>query len=246
MAQPILELTGIGKIFGAGESRVEALREIDLHVDAGELVALIGPSGSGKSTLLSIAGALLTPSAGRARLDGVDLAGRTSKEQASLRLEKIGFIFQGSNLITYLTGREQLLFIANLLRLPKNEGAARADRLLRELGMSERAGHYPDELSGGQRQRIAIARALMNDPRLILADEPTASLDSSRARQVVEMLASEVHARGKAGILVTHDERLVPYCDRIVRIEDGRLVDRAAATGLSDPARSGSFQLNAL
>jgi putative ABC transport system ATP-binding protein len=223
MTQTVLELTDISKRFGEGEARVDALKHVDLHVSAGELVALIGPSGSGKSTLLSIAGALLTPTEGQARLDGVDLTRSSAKERAKLRLAKIGFIFQGSNLIAYLTGREQLLFIANLLGLPAAEAGQRAHRLLDELGMAKRAAHYPDELSGGERQRIAIARALMNDPRIILADEPTASLDSTRGRQVVEMLAKEVHDREKGGILVTHDERLLDLCDRVVRITDGRL-----------------------
>jgi putative ABC transport system ATP-binding protein len=227
MTQSVLVATDISKTFGEGEARVEALRHVNLDVAAGELVALIGPSGSGKSTLLSIVGALLTPTEGRVVLDGVDISQSTATDRAKLRLEKIGFIFQGSNLISYLTGREQLLFIAHLIGLPGSETEQRADRLLQELGMTERAKHYPEALSGGQRQRIAIARALMNDPRIILADEPTASLDSTRGRQVVEMLATEVHERKKAGILVTHDERLIDLCDRVIRIADGSL------TGLS-------------
>ncbi len=223
MNESVLELSGIQRVFGEGESRVEALTDIDLSVGAGELVALVGPSGSGKSTLLSIAGALLSPTAGTARLDGVDIGEAAERERADLRLRKIGFIFQGSNLVSYLTGREQLLFLGHLIGLPKEAARQRADRLLDELGMTGRADHYPEAMSGGQRQRIAIARALMNDPRIVLADEPTASLDSARGRRVVEMLANEVHERDKAGILVTHDERLIDLCDRVVRIADGRL-----------------------
>lgn len=225
MAQRVLELTNINKHFGEGEARVDALRDVNLHVDTGELVALIGPSGSGKSTLLSIAGALLTPTDGRLHLDGDDITETSQKTRAGLRLQKIGFIFQGSNLVSYLTGHEQLMFIADLIGLSKDEATSRADRLLDDLGMAKRASHYPEELSGGERQRIAIARALMNDPRIILADEPTASLDSARARQVVEMLANEVHERDKGGILVTHDERLIDLCDRVIHIEDGILKD---------------------
>jgi putative ABC transport system ATP-binding protein len=191
-------------------------------------VALVGPSGSGKSTLLSIAGALLTPNEGRLRLDGEDVTERPGQDLARLRLEKIGFIFQGSNLISYLTAREQLLFIATLTGLSTEEAGRRADRLLDDLGMAARAGHYPEALSGGQRQRVAIARALMNDPALILADEPTASLDSHRGRAVVELLAREVHERDKAAVLVTHDERLLDLVDRVVHIEDGRLLDSAS------------------
>ena len=228
MSNAVLVLTGIDKQFGEGETRVDALTDFDLSVDTGELVGLVGPSGSGKSTLLSIAGALLAPTTGTVHLDGMDISTASQKELAELRLQKIGFIFQGANLVSYLTGREQLLFLGHLTGLPNNEAERRADRLLDELGMTGRAGHYPEAMSGGQRQRIAIGRALMNDPRIILADEPTASLDSTRGRQVVEMLAEEVHERGKAGILVTHDERLIDLCDRVVRIADGRLETESA------------------
>ena len=236
MGERILELSNISKQFGEGEARVDALAGIDLHVDAGELLALVGPSGSGKSTLLSIAGALLTPTSGTVHLDGADIAQADAKTRSGLRLNSIGFIFQGSNLISYLTGREQLLFIGHLIGLPNDEAGKRADRLLAELGMAERAAHYPETLSGGERQRIAIARAMMNDPRIILADEPTASLDSTRGRQVVEMLANEVHERQKAGILVTHDERLIDLCDRVVRIADGKLESGSSTDAAAQPA----------
>ena len=187
--------------------------------------------------MLSIAGALLTPASGEVRLDGVNITHSPAKERAQLRLHKIGFIFQGSNLISYLTSREQLLFLGQLIDLPSALAAERADRLLQELGMTDRSRHYPDELSGGQRQRVAIARALMNDPQIILADEPTASLDSTRGRQVVEMLAREVHERDKGAILVTHDERLIDLCDQVVRIADGRITsDELATNGASQLA----------
>lgn len=224
----VLELQDVSKHYGEGDSRVDALSEATFTVDRGELVALVGPSGSGKSTLLSIAGALLSPNHGRLLLEGEDITDSPGPERARLRLQRIGFIFQGSNLISYLTGREQLQLIANLLDLPADVAGERAARLLDDLGMTERADHYPEELSGGQRQRIAIARALMNDPALILADEPTASLDSHRGRAVVELLAREVHERDKAAVLVTHDERLLDLVDRVVHIEDGRLLDSAA------------------
>jgi putative ABC transport system ATP-binding protein len=226
----VLELHNISKHFGEGEARVDALSAATLAVGAGELVALIGPSGSGKSTQLSIAGALLRPSDGRLSLDGEDITESPQKQRAWLRLRKIGFIFQGSNLISYLTGRKQLRFIADLIDLPAEEAEQRATRLLDDLGMARRADHYPEELSGGERQRIAIARALMNDPALILADEPTASLDSHRGRAVVELLANEVHERNKAAVLVTHDERLLDLCDRVIHIEDGRLSNGEAVT----------------
>jgi putative ABC transport system ATP-binding protein len=223
MTQPILQLDSISKTFGKGEAEVKALVDINLDVRAGELLALVGPSGSGKSTLLSIAGALLTPTDGRILLDGDDISNLNDAERTNLRLNRMGFIFQGSNLVSFLTGRDQLLFLARMLDISADEAAQRADRLLDSLGRSKRAKHYPEEMSGGERQRIAIGRALMNDPDLILADEPTASLDSQRGRQVVELLAEEVHSRKKAGILVTHDERLIDLCDRVVRIHDGKL-----------------------
>ena len=229
MAIPVLELRDVSKHYGSGESRVDALRHVSLAIHEGELVALLGPSGSGKSTLLSIAGALLRPSSGDLLLAGEPLAALGGAARTRLRLERIGFIFQGANLVSFLTGREQLLFIAELIGLPKAEAEQRADRLLDALGMARRANHYPEAMSGGERQRIAIARALMNDPCLILADEPTASLDSARGRQVVTMLREEVHDSDRAAILVTHDERLIDLCDRVVRIADGEIVDDAPA-----------------
>jgi putative ABC transport system ATP-binding protein len=229
MATSILALNDISKRFGSGDAQVDALRNVTMQVDPGELIALIGPSGSGKSTLLSIAGALLSPTSGELLLDGEHIAGLSDAQRTKLRLERIGFIFQGANLISYLTGREQLLFLAELIGLPANEAKRRADHLLDALGMAKRAGAYPEEMSGGERQRIAIARALMNNPRLILADEPTASLDSARGRQVVEMLRDEVHASDRAGVLVTHDERLIDLCDRVIRIQDGEIRDNVPA-----------------
>lgn len=223
MATTKLELTDVGMTFGTGDAEVTALSEISLAVEPGELVILLGPSGSGKSTLLSVAGALLSPTDGKVHLEGDDIAQKSAKERTRIRLEQIGFIFQGANLISYLTAREQLLFIAELTGMNRDDAAKRADRLLEQLGMAKRANAYPGEMSGGERQRIAVGRSLMNDPGLILADEPTASLDSERGHQVVEMLAAEVHERERAAILVTHDERLIDACDRVIRIQDGRI-----------------------
>ena len=225
METPILTVNEVSRHFGTGESRVDALKAAQFEVKAGELVALIGPSGSGKSTLLSIAGALLSPSSGEIVLGGDHIAEMKGTQRTRLRLERIGFIFQASNLVSYLTGADQVQLIGKLLGLPDKETKERAARLLEELGMEKRANHYPEQLSGGERQRIAIARALMNKPDLILADEPTASLDSQRGRQVVELLAEEVHRRGTAGILVTHDERLIDVCDRVLRISDGEVTE---------------------
>lgn len=225
MENSVLTLNDVSRHFGTGESRVDALKHANFTVNAGELVALIGPSGSGKSTLLSIAGALLKPSGGQVLLGADNIGELAGSNRTQLRLKRMGFIFQASNLVSFLTGTDQVQFIGRLMGLPEKETVERANRLLDELGMSKRAGHYPEQMSGGERQRIAIARALMNEPDLILADEPTASLDSQRGRQVVELLADEVHRRNTAGILVTHDERLIDVCDRVLRITDGQVVE---------------------
>ncbi len=225
MSSPILSVSNVSRNFGSGDARVEAVKGANFDVHPGELVALIGPSGSGKSTLLSIAGALLQPTEGEVLLGGDSIGDLDNAERTRLRLERIGFIFQASNLISFLTGVEQLQFIGNLLGLSEKESKQRGNRLLEELGMARRANHYPEEMSGGERQRIAIARALMNEPEIILADEPTASLDTQRAQQVVKLLADEVHQRDTAGILVTHDERLLDVCDRVLRITDGEVVE---------------------
>lgn len=223
MTKTILQLENISKTFGKGEAEVKALVGVNLELKAGELLALVGPSGSGKSTMLSIAGALLTPTEGKIWLDGDDITNLGDAERTKLRLNRMGFIFQGSNLVSFLSGRDQLLFIARMMGSKNGEAEKRADWLLESLGMGKRGKHYPEEMSGGERQRIAIGRALMNDPDLILADEPTASLDSQRGRQVVQLLADQVHDQEKAGVLVTHDERLIDLCDRVVRIADGRI-----------------------
>lgn len=225
----VLTLDSVSKTYGRGETAVSALQEATLRVEAGELVALVGPSGSGKTTLLAIAGALLEPTAGRALLDGQDMARLSAAQRVRLRLARIGFVLQSSNLVPFLTARDQLLLVAKLAGRKMKEAGARADTLLAELDLSQRGDHYPEKLSGGERQRVAIARALMNDPALILADEPTASLDSTRGREVVRLLAREVKARNVAAIMVTHDERMLDLCDRIVRIVDGRLVDATPA-----------------
>lgn len=223
MGSTMLSIQNVSRHFGSGDSRVDAVKEANFEVKAGELVALVGPSGSGKSTLLSMTGALLRPSEGQVLLSGDDISKLKGTERTRLRLERMGFIFQGSNLVSYLTGMEQLQFIGRMLGTSAKETDERAERLLEELGMEKRMNHYPEEMSGGERQRIAIARSLMNEPEVILADEPTASLDSDRGRQVVELLAHEVHSRNTAGILVTHDERMLDIADRVLRIVDGEV-----------------------
>ncbi|KXZ20510.1 hemin ABC transporter ATP-binding protein [Bacillus nakamurai] len=218
-----LILNNVDKVFGDGDSSVKVLNKVSLEVKAGEFVAVVGPSGSGKSTFLSIAGALLSPTNGRIIIDGKDISKLSEKKMNRIRLEKIGFVFQSSNLIPYLTVHDQLLLIPKLARNFNKKAKQRAVDLLERLDLGHRSNSYPQSLSGGERQRVAIARAWMNDPEIILADEPTASLDSERGRSVVKMLADEVKLREKSAIMVTHDKRMLDLCDRTVFIEDGKL-----------------------
>ncbi|MBC1455669.1 ABC transporter ATP-binding protein [Listeria welshimeri] len=220
-----LMMKNISKNYQDGEQVIEVLKNVSLEVAQGEFVAIVGPSGAGKSTFLSIAGALLSPTEGEIAIGEKTLNNLTSKELTKVRLEKVGFIFQGANLIPYLNVRDQLLVIAELSG-EKGKGAKdKADELLKELGLTARQNNYPESLSGGEKQRVAIARALMNNPDIILADEPTASLDANRGHKVVKMIADEVKRKNKAAIMVTHDERVLDLVDRVIRIEDGFLKD---------------------
>ncbi|EAF2308851.1 TPA_asm: ATP-binding cassette domain-containing protein [Listeria monocytogenes] len=218
-----LMMKNISKNYQDGEQVIEVLKNVSLEVAQGEFVAIVGPSGAGKSTFLSIAGALLSPTEGEIAIGGKVLNDLTSKDLTKVRLDKVGFIFQGANLIPYLNVRDQLLVIAELSGDKGRVAKEKADELLKELGLTARENNYPESLSGGEKQRVAIARALMNDPDIILADEPTASLDASRGHKVVQMIADEVKRKNKAAIMVTHDERVLDLVDRVIRIEDGYL-----------------------
>ena len=220
----LLKLDKVSKVYGEGNTEVTALHPMSLDVKAGEFIGIVGPSGSGKSTLLSIAGALLSPSKGDIYIREQNITKLSEKEMTDIRLKKIGFIFQFANLVPYLNVKEQLLYIAKLKKENKQESEKRADHLLGAFGLGERKNHYPNQLSGGEKQRVAIARAFMNNPDLILADEPTASLDSKRAREVVEMMKREVKESQKAAIMITHDERMLDVCDRILTLRDGQLI----------------------
>lgn len=220
----LLKLDKVSKVYGEGNTEVTALHPMSLDVKAGEFIGIVGPSGSGKSTLLSIAGALLSPSKGDIYIREQNITKLSQKEMTDIRLKKIGFIFQFANLVPYLNVKEQLLYIAKLKKEDKQESEKRADHLLAAFGLGERKKHYPNQLSGGEKQRVAIARAFMNNPDLILADEPTASLDSKRAREVVEMMKREVKESQKAAIMITHDERMLDVCDRILTLRDGKLI----------------------
>lgn len=223
MSQKALEVTGLTKIYGEGHTAVTAVDEADLTLDSNEFLALLGPSGSGKTTLISMIGALLTPTGGNVLIGGDDLAAMSKKEQTTFRANRIGFVFQTFNLVPFLTARENLTVMSSISDLSKDVINDRADQLLKDLGLEERSDNLPEELSGGERQRVAIGRALVTDPDLILVDEPTASLDTELGTAVVKMLAEEIKGRDKAGIMVTHDLRMVDYTDRTVEIVDGRL-----------------------
>jgi len=220
-----VEAQELTKTYGEGHTAVQAVRQATFTASAGDFIAVVGPSGSGKTTLLAMLGGLLTPTGGRAVVGGVDLAALPSGGLARFRREQVGFVFQGYNLLPYLTARKNLLAIAQIARLDRPVARERSQRLLDELGLVDRADAYPSELSGGERQRVAIGRALMNDPALILVDEPTANLDTARGMQVVEMLVSEVRQRAKTALMVTHDARMAGYATRRLTIEDGVLTE---------------------
>ena len=187
------------------------------------MIALVGPSGSGKTTLCSIAGGILSATSGSIVVGGEDISGHNARELTKFRQEKVGFVFQSVNLVPFLTARENLLVVDELGRRTGGPARERADQLLEELGLADRAKNLPSQLSGGQRQRVAIGRALMNDPALVLFDEPTSALDTKLGEQVMELIRHEMKSRGIAAIVVTHDERITHYCDRSVHIVDGAL-----------------------
>ena len=222
-AAETVAVRGLCKTYGHGDAAVDAVKQATFSASAGDFVAVVGPSGSGKTTLLALLGGLLTPTAGSVTVGGQEITGFRSSRLARFRREQVGFVFQGYNLLPYLTARKNMLTIAHIAGLDRREARQVADRLLDELGLADRAGAYPAEMSGGERQRVAIGRALMNDPALILVDEPTANLDTARGRQVVEMLVAEVRQRNKTALMVTHDVRMAEYANRRLVIEDGSL-----------------------
>ena len=217
-----IQLINISKKYKDGDLDNQVLEDISLNVKPGEFVAIVGPSGSGKSTFLSISGALLSPTEGSIIIGETNLNKKESKKLTRIRREKIGFIFQNHNLIPYLTAQEQLQLVIDLNK-QKGKPNMNAKEMLEDLGLSDFANKYPDKMSGGEKQRVAIARAFMNNPDVILADEPTASLDGARGRQVVEMIKKEVMKHNKAAIMVTHDERVLDLVDAVYRLENGKL-----------------------
>lgn len=218
-----LHMRDVRKTYRMGDEEVVALDRATLTVEADEMVALVGPSGSGKTTLCSIAGALLQPTDGQVEVAGEDITRFNAKQLASFRRETVGFVFQSVNLIPFLTARENLVVVDELGRRSGRDARRRADQLLEELGLADRADNLPGQLSGGQRQRVAVGRALMNEPKLVLFDEPTSALDTKLGEQVMELIRSEMKGRGTAAVIVTHDDRITRFTDRTARITDGVL-----------------------
>ena len=219
--QATIEVRDLKKKYEEGPTGNFALRGVDLDVHAGELLMLMGPSGSGKTTLLSIMGCILTASSGSVRVAGREVVGLQEKDLPALRLKHIGFVFQGFNLFPTLTAGENVELMLDLKGVSAAKAKRRAQELLEQVGLGQKYASFPSDLSGGQKQRVAIARALAGDPGIILADEPTAALDSHTGRNVMEMISELAHKRGRAVVIVTHDSRVLSFADRIVKIEDG-------------------------
>lgn len=219
----VLEFKNVTKSYQDGKNEIEALKETNFKIEEGQFIAIIGPSGSGKSTFLTLAGGLQTPSKGQIIINGKDYTNLSEKERAKLRFNDIGFVLQASNLVPFLTVKQQLELVD---RINKKNKQTIQDKhsLFKELGIDHLENKLPKDLSGGERQRLAIARALYNDPAIILADEPTASLDSDRAFEVVELLSKECREKNKSIIMVTHDNRMIEKCDHVYRMKDGILI----------------------
>ena len=218
----------VTKSFGEKEAKTQVLNDITFTADKGELIVLNGASGSGKSTLLSIIGGLLGKSSGEITLDDLDYVNLSDKKLTDMRLNQIGFIFQSSHLIPYLNVTDQLTYVGQMAGMGKKEAKDRAEKLLTEIGLSHRLKAYPNALSGGEKQRVAIMRAWMNQPKMILADEPTASLDSKRANEVVKMIKNNVKENNSIGIMITHDERVFEFADKVIKLSDGRIEDKTS------------------
>jgi putative ABC transport system ATP-binding protein len=223
-----LELRQVSKVYGSGPAEVHALRGVDLAVERGELVAVMGPSGSGKSTLLTIAGSLEEASGGQVLVDGIDLADVSRSEQAKMRRRSIGYVFQDFNLLPGLTALENVTLPLELDGVGSKAARATALEAMEDLDVADQADRFPDELSGGQRQRVAIARAIVGERGLLLADEPTGALDSVNGEAVMRLLRAATQ-RGVAGVVVTHEAQLASWADRVVFLRDGHVVDQTVA-----------------
>jgi putative ABC transport system ATP-binding protein len=245
----MIELHDVSKSYGEGASEVHALEDIDLSVDGGHLVAVMGPSGSGKSTLLTIAGSLEEPTSGEVRIAHASLSRMSRNDKARLRRRTIGYVFQDFNLLPGLTAVENVGLPLELDGVPSRKARAAGNAVLDRLGLTDRAGYYPDQLSGGERQRVAIARAVVGERHLLLADEPSGALDSTNGEAVMTMIR-DACARGVAAVVVTHDAHLASWADRVVFLRDGRIVDYVAPeapdSSIAPPAGNGVAGRHAL
>ena len=223
MTDAVIRTETVSKVYKTGDLVVNAVKEVSLEIHAGEFVALVGPSGSGKTTMLAILAALLSPSKGNVIIDGRNLQDIPENERVKFRRERIGFTFQANNLVPYLNVLENVGLMLRLNGTWNSENQERAVLLLKRLGMGDRLKNLPGQLSGGQMQRVAIARSLIHRPSVVLADEPTASLDTERAFQVVQIFSDLIHEQQKAGVMVTHDLRMVKYVDKVYQMMDGEL-----------------------
>jgi putative ABC transport system ATP-binding protein len=223
----VLEMRNVSRTYGQGAAEVHALQDVDLSVEAGSMVAVMGPSGSGKSTLLTIAGSLEAPTSGEVLINGMPLTKMSRNEQARLRRQVIGYVFQDFNLLPGLTAAENVALPLELDGISARKARVAGLKALDELGLGERAGSFPDQLSGGERQRVAIARAVVGDRRLLLADEPSGALDSANGEAVMRLIHAACK-RGVAAVVVTHDAQLASWADRVVFLRDGRITDHTA------------------
>ncbi len=219
----VLETNAVLKSYQNAGQTINAVDNVSVDMKMGEFVALVGPSGSGKTTLLALLAGLLKPTSGNVEIDGQPLWEMKDSERTHFRGQKIGFIFQSSNLVPFLTAQENVELMLKINGRLDRDGKDRASDLLDRLGLADRRRNLPSQMSGGQQQRVAIARALIHEPAVVLADEPTASLDTERAFQVVQTLQNLIHEEGRAGIMVTHDLRMCRYVDRVIRMTDGRV-----------------------
>ncbi|RIK52311.1 MAG: ABC transporter ATP-binding protein [Chloroflexi bacterium] len=236
-----MQAINVTKVYGEGANRVLAVDAVSFAVRAGEFVALVGPSGSGKTSMLAMLAGLLHPTSGEIQIAGRSLNQMSEAERTRFRGQAIGFAFQANNLVPYLNALENVQLMLRLNNRLNGSGKQRARDLLARLGLGERLGNYPGQLSGGQQQRVAIARALIHEPSVVLADEPTASLDTRRAFQVVETFAELIHEQQRAGIMVTHDLRMCKYVDRVIQMQDGKISGIYEGRAEIDALAAGQF-----
>lgn len=246
MTSPAISVNGVHKVYGTGVTAVKALDDISLTVPHGEVLLMMGPSGSGKTTLLSIMGAILRASSGSVRINGHEIVNRAERDLPNIRLQHIGFVFQGFNLFPALTAAENVALALDVRGVKGPVALDRAAAALGAVGLDAKAASYPSDLSGGQKQRVAIARALVGDPSIVLADEPTAALDSQSGTTVLGLLRSLARERNRAVVMVTHDHRASEYADRVVHIADGRLCDGFERIGNQRAAAGGAGAEGAL